>query len=547
MALLVLATVHGAIRSELSRRSVESSIAAARLAGAAWNAGIPTPEVVRQFEDGTSYLVTLLDHQGIPIPGGTGAQAPAAIYPALPEVVAAMDSGIGVSQVRQGSGPATVAVAIRTDAGIVRVISEPAPAEQLLVAVRRYLLIAALAGLAIASLASLWIGARARRPIRELRDITRALASGDLSKRPALVTPGDAGDLASAIYRLSEQLTGQVEALRSEEGLLRATMEALNEGVIAIDNRRQVVRINRTARRLLAAFEPVPFPMERLPRIRALREALEGALEGESTDGVEVAVLDVTLAISARPLPDGGAVLACYDLTRQRRLETVRRDFVANVSHELKTPLTIVSGFAETLADGDAPDEVRQQFAESIRSNARRMQRIVDDLLDLSRIESGGWRPRAAACPVGAAAAEAFALVAGAAERLGVQLETDISPDATAVFADPTALRQILVNLVENGIRYAREGTVTVYSRRADAAVVVGVRDTGSGIATEHLPRIFERFYRVDAARSREEGGTGLGLAIVKHLVEAHGGWLVAESRIGEGTDISAGFPQPSS
>ena len=547
MVLLVLGTVDRSIRTAFSRRAVENATAAAQLAAHAWNSGTEAAVVVRQVQDATNCLVTLLDHQGLPVAGGSGGQDPAVVFPALPEVLAAMQDGVGVSRSDGGQGPAAVAVAVRTPQGVVRVVSDPAPPAQLVVAVRRYLLLAALAGLVLAAVAAAWISARSRRPLRELRDITLALASGDLSRRPALVTPGETGDLASAIYRLSEQLTGQVHALRSEESLLLATMEALNEWVVAIDNRRQVVRINHTARNLLAAFEPVPFPVERLPRVRALREALDAALAGNSTDGLEVSVLDLTLAISARPLPDGGAVLAAYDLTRQRKLETVRRDFVANVSHELKTPLTIVSGFAETLTDGDAPAAMRMQFAESIRSNARRMQRIVDDLLDLSRIESGGWRPRAATIPIETAAAEVFALAQGHADRTGVSLRTDVPADAGSVYADPTALRQILVNLVDNGIRYAGQGTVTVYSRRVPSGIVVGVRDTGTGISAEHLPRIFERFYRVDAARSREEGGTGLGLAIVKHLVEAHGGRLVAESRVGSGTDISASFPAPAS
>ena len=236
-------------------------------------------------------------------------------------------------------------------------------------------------------------------------------------------------------------------------------------------------------------------------------------------------------------------MLAAYDLTRQRRLETVRRDFVANVSHELKTPLTIVSGFAETLSEESVPDDVRREFARSISKNANRMQRIVDDLLDLSRIESGGWVPRPARTSVSAAAAEIFATVTSRAEVDETELATDIAEDAAMVNADPTALRQLLSNLVENAVRYAPGGRVMVFARRAGNGVNVGVRDTGSGIAPEHLPRIFERFYRADAGRSREAGGTGLGLAIVRHLAEAHGGRVWAESRLGEGTTITAFFP----
>src|SRR5690606_29556017 len=168
-------------------------------------------------------------------------------------------------------------------------------------------------------------------------------------------------------------------------------------------------------------------------------------------------------------------------------------------------------------------------------------------LLDLSRIESGGWVPRPEPLNVRSFAAEAIAAATSAAARKGVTLVADVAPDAETVFADPTALRQVLGNLVNNAVRYtSRDGEVSVFAEPRTGGVLVGVRDTGSGIAAEHLPRIFERFYRVDPARSRDEGGTGLGLAIVRHLVEAHGGRIQAESTVGEGTTIAALFP-PSS
>jgi signal transduction histidine kinase len=249
------------------------------------------------------------------------------------------------------------------------------------------------------------------------------------------------------------------------------------------------------------------------------------------------------VALTARPLADGGAVLAVLDLTSTRRLESVRRDFVANVSHELRTPLTVIGGFAETLVEDDLDRDRRRRFAETIRVNAARMQRIVDDLLDLSRIESGGWRPNPSLVDLGTVAGDTLAPVREAAERKGVAVGVALGADARAVHADPTALRQVLANLVENAVRHTATGSVTVVSRADDGGVWVGVRDTGVGIPPEHLPRIFERFYRADASRSREAGGTGLGLAIVKHLVEAHGGTVQAASTVGSGTTILAFFP----
>jgi len=226
-------------------------------------------------------------------------------------------------------------------------------------------------------------------------------------------------------------------------------------------------------------------------------------------------------------------------------LETTRRDFVANVSHELRTPLTVVGGFAETLvADTDAPAEVRQQFTAAILSNTQRMQRIVDDLLDLSRIESGGWVPRPQATDVRLAVQDTIALVGPEAARKAVQLDVSAPDDAAQAFADRTALRQILANLAQNAVRHtAPGGHVLLFSERERGGTWIGVRDDGEGIPPEHLPRIFERFYRADPSRSRDEGGTGLGLAIVRHLAEAHGGSVHAASALGDGTTIRVFFP----
>jgi signal transduction histidine kinase len=212
---------------------------------------------------------------------------------------------------------------------------------------------------------------------------------------------------------------------------------------------------------------------------------------------------------------------------------------------EIRTPLTIVSGFAETLVQDDLDPASRQQFASRILVNTHRMQRIVDDLLDVSRIESGTWIPNPEPVDVEVTAGEAFASARDAADRKGIALETDIAPGGRIVTADATAVGQILSNLVDNAVRHTPTGSVTVFSRKTPAgSIEIGVRDTGSGIPSEHLPRVFERFYRVDAARSRDQGGTGLGLAIVRLLVEAHGGRVRAESELGSGTTMTVEFPQ---
>jgi signal transduction histidine kinase len=280
-------------------------------------------------------------------------------------------------------------------------------------------------------------------------------------------------------------------------------------------------------------------PLGELFHDRAHRALMREVLTGAVVEGRELDLGDRTVVFSARPLAEGGTLLVLSDVTDVRRLETIRRDFVANVSHELKTPLTAIAGYAETLA-AESSDSQTTGFSRTIVDNARRMQRLVDDLLDLSRIESGGWQPEPRKIAIDAAAREAWRPFAERASTRDVQLETD----SGSVNSDPEALRQIFTNLFDNALRHTPTGgRICVSVQRVGHDTVVRVSDTGSGIGADHLPRIFERFYRVDPGRSRQEGGTGLGLAIVKHLVEAHGGRVEAESELGRGTTILLYFP----
>jgi signal transduction histidine kinase len=332
-----------------------------------------------------------------------------------------------------------------------------------------------------------------------------------------------------------------------EEATLAALLDALDEGVLSVNRQHQIVHINVAARHILNLHDRLPISVSRLPTDRALHDMLGAALRGVAAEALEIAQGDRALHVTARPF-SGGAVLTLSELTQIRRLETVRRDFVANVSHELRTPLTVIGGFAETLNDADATPEEQRHFASIILSNTRRLQRIVDELLDLSRIESGGWVPKPLPADVQEVATDTIVACQEAAASKGLFLTTEIDPTARLVYADRTALRQVIGNLVENAIRHTSAGTISILTSRDpdSGGTWVSIRDTGIGISPEHLPRIFERFYRVDTGRARDAGGTGLGLAIVKHLVEAHGGRVCAESTPGNGTTVSAFFPPPS-
>jgi two-component system phosphate regulon sensor histidine kinase PhoR len=251
--------------------------------------------------------------------------------------------------------------------------------------------------------------------------------------------------------------------------------------------------------------------------------------------------------VTARPLPNRGAVVCLHDITSLRRLEAVRRDFVANVSHELRTPITSIAGYADILAT-DTPDpKTAAQFLGVIRTNATRMQHLVDDLLDLARLESGTWHPDVQRLDPSEVIRAAWAPYAERAEAGGVTFTCQVS-EGSRLHAGPEALRQILSNLFDNALRYTPAGgSIRVDVAPVDAGTSVTVSDTGSGIPAEHLPRVFERFYRVDPARSRSQGGTGLGLSIVKHMVEAHAGQVDLTSAVGRGTTVRVVFPLPRS
>jgi signal transduction histidine kinase len=537
----------GRLRNRLVDEKRDELERVGRVIATQWGAGVNAEELARRAGGALGYRVTLVDSTGVVV--GDAEFGPEALrrlenHLDRPEIVAARSRGVGVSRRHsESAGDDELYVAQRHPLGYVRVSLTTRSLDEIVRGAQRDVLVsgllALLGALALASLFARSIS----QPVVELRDVARAIASGDLHRRPALSAPGEIGDLATALHRMAEQLAHRLDALEADDQLMTAVLESLEEGVIALDDRGTVVRINERARSLLGARASLPFARELLPRDPTLREAMDAALAGSSTSPAEVALHDRTVAVASRPLRTGGGVVTVLDLTTIRRLETIRRDFVANVSHELKTPLTAVSGYAETLLDDAIPADQRRRFVETIHDNATRMQRIVDDLLDLSRIESGGWRPNVVLVDVAGVVHDVFTAIQPSAAAKGLALVADVAPDAAHVRVDPTAFRQVLTNLVENAVRYTRTGSVTLRTRRTTDGVRVDVSDTGIGIAPEHLPRIFERFYRVDAGRSRAEGGTGLGLAIVRHLVDAHGGRVEATSAIGRGTTISALLP----
>lgn len=466
-----------------------------------------------------------------------------------PEVQQALKEGVGSYQrLSVSTNERQLYVAFRggpPGLAIVRVSATLASVDAAVEATERDIAAAGLLAIAGAALVAWLMGLGLARPLVALAGTARTIAAEGEPVFPDSRVR-EVADHVRALRAMHEELQGRFAELRREREESRTLVESMTDGVIAADASGRIGTCNAAARRMLdrTADEPIP-ELALLFLEKNSRDFVRDVLAGKEVDERELSVGGRVLLGTGRMLPDGGSLFVLRDVTALRRLETVRRDFVANVSHELKTPLTSIAGYAETIAGEADPDSPARHFADTILANAKRMHRLVEDLLDLSRIESGGWRPVPRVVDLSAAAREAWMQFAESAQARGVRFESAV-PAGTSIAVDPDALRQVLSNLFDNSLRHTpRGGIITTWAAPAGEGVAVEVRDTGSGIGPEHLPRIFERFYRADPARSRDQGGTGLGLSIVKHLVEAHGGRVDAESTPGRGTTIRIVLPPP--
>jgi two-component system phosphate regulon sensor histidine kinase PhoR len=512
--------------------------------------GATLDTLVHRLGRATEHRLTVIDTTGLVI---ADSDFPHDQLPALenhatrPEFIAALRGETGTNLRRSVStGRWELKVAMPIAGGAVRVSTPLPQVDAVVTDAENAVLLGGLLAIVVGIVLAVVFARSVARPLVRLRDASQAIAHGD---QPVIDARGrdEIGDLARSLRSLEETLSSRVGELERERSEMAALIASMVEGVIALDPRGAVTTLNPAARRLLKlAPDAGPPGALELFRARAARETVERALRGVDSPGLEVEFDGRTALLSAHPLPGGGAVLVIHDITGLKRLETVRRDFVANVSHELKTPLTVIRGYAETLMAEDAPADVRRGFLEKVLANARRMQQLVDDLLDLSRIESRAWSPRPERIALAPLVQEVWATLKPRADAAGVTFTAEIGGDAASLYADPQGARQVLLNVLDNSVRYTPGGgRVRVRASRAPDGIQIEIGDTGIGIPGEHLSRIFERFYRVDAARSRELGGTGLGLAIVKHLVEAHGGRVEAESTLGAGTTIRILFPEP--
>jgi two-component system phosphate regulon sensor histidine kinase PhoR len=424
---------------------------------------------------------------------------------------------------------------------------------------RWLLVLIAIAAVAWAAWVSIATGGEIARTARSLTRTAQAMAAGNLGARTEWAEQREFLELGRAIHQLGDQLTQELAHLRDDRDRLNAILGSMTEGVLVLDARQRITLANPSVRRVLGLpvldtrGPPTLLDLQRLPALHALaEEGLKGQRQTEEISllgGRQVLVRAAPLSASTG---EQGALLVFYDLTEIRRLEAVRRDFVANASHELRTPLAAIRGYAETLLDGALRDPARaQEFLGIIHHHAERLAALLDDLLSLSRLEAGSQPLAHESVPLGSVAQRALDLVQPKAGARGVALHISIAPEM-AVMGDPGAVEQILVNLLDNAVKYSPgAGAVRLKAEHIRELQVPGARaesepirqqirvlveDTGVGIEARHLSRLFERFYRVDSGRSRDQGGTGLGLSIVKHLTQAMGGKVGVESEVGRGS-----------
>jgi two-component system, OmpR family, phosphate regulon sensor histidine kinase PhoR len=364
------------------------------------------------------------------------------------------------------------------------------------------------------------------------------IAAGDLTARIASGSVDEIGQVATALDKTARKLESSFLALQTSQRQLETLLNSMQDAVVAVDADGRVQWANHGMDRLVPHRTRLHAPVVETIRDPQFLTAVRTAIESHKVASTRSSsiVPNRSFDVTAAPMPGGGAVAVLRDLTETERVEKTRRDFIANVSHELRTPLTSIQGYTETLLDTSTENGHVREFLEIIRKNASRMSRLTEDLLTLARVESGETRfafQPAAPAELLEDALESFREIAR-----GHGIELDLAAvTSTKVEADIEAIHQVFSNLIDNALKYGGTGgRVVIGARDTEKGVEFYVQDFGPGIPSEHLPRLFERFYRVDKARSRESGGTGLGLAIAKHIVLAHGGAIRAESELNHGS-----------
>ncbi len=465
-----------------------------------------------------------------------------------PEVAAALKGTKGAAtRLSHTVGVEFLYVAVPSGGKVVRLAYPLATFQQHLDAIRGTLLRGTAWALLFALVLAIAVAQNVSTRLRRIVKFAEQVAAGDLSARIAARSGDEIGQVARALDKTARRLEENFASVRESRLQLEALLNSMTDGVIAVSPEMKILWANQAITRMVHQTARIGSPVTELIRHPDFLSTLRAALASRQRESAIAASLvgRRSFSITAEPLPDGGVVTVLHDISEIERVEKTRRDFIANVSHELRTPLTSIRGYAETLLDSDdiGHGDVRE-FLQVIRRNAERMGRLTEDLLVLARVESGEEKLDIRPHPAHQLVAEAASSMQESAKTAEVEISVGTIPEAE-VLADSYAMHQVFANLISNALRYAEGGKkVLIGAEEHPGSVEFYVQDFGPGIASEHLPRIFERFYRVDKARSRESGGTGLGLAIVKHIVLNHGGTVRVESSVGHGSTFFFSLPK---
>ena len=555
LVILILLLVSSGLRRELGlmvRADLERQLALGEWV--AQEVGLVDLDLLaREITDHIGYRVTFIDSEGSVLGDSyveVGRLSEVENHYDRPEVQGVLVGGETVSfaeriseTVDQSLLYAARLITLDGSSVIMRIAAPQTDIEQAVSGVQRTVALYGLLAMLFALAAAYMVSIALTRPLVLLAKRARQLSKGDYTVRVPDTKVTELQDVANAFRLLTAELQSRFTELGHEREEMQTLIDCMAEGVIALSEDARVVRMNRSARALLELPDtPDCAPINSVVSDNKLRSVLEDSVIRPGNSD-EVEVNGRHLLVSSRALDLGGAVTTLLDISEIRRLEQVRRDFVANASHELKTPLTSIRGYVETLLDDDPPEKLKLEFLTSIRKNTLRLEHLVEDLLDLSKLESGGWTGRRESVDTKEVAEEAWQQVVRDIEGKG-GISFDILGDLR-VKGDREGLFHVFRNLLENSIRHTDSGgSINVsMALTQDSMVEVVISDDGDGIPAESLPRIFERFYRADSARARDFGGTGLGLAIVRHLVSEMGGEVVAESQLGQGTTVRFTVP----
>jgi len=532
------------------REEIETSLRQKALMLATRVESAPTerlPKIVQEASKAAGARITIIDSTGKVLADSEANPAAMENHATRPEFAAALSGQVGGStRISKTLGTELLYVAVPMRGGAVRMAEELTAIRQASLQIRWDLIkgsaIAALLALLLAFVATQSIGRRLLR----ITEFAERIATGDLSARIQEGASDEIAHVAMALDKTARKLEEGFRALENSRETLETLLNSMQEAVIAVSQDDRVLWANQRMERLLPAGVRMGAPLVQSVRDPEILDSVRSAMETRDVTVSRAAkissgrVFDVTAA----PMPGGGVVAVLHDQTEIERVEKTRRDFIANVSHELRTPLTSIQGYAETLLEANGLPAHAREFLEIIRKNARRMGRLTEDLLVLARVESGEQAFNLQSTMPQELLEDAAQTFQELASSRDIELSV-INTSSSAVLVDRYAIHQVLSNLIDNALKYGGQGgKILLGACETEEGVQFYVRDFGAGISSEHLPRLFERFYRVDKARSRESGGTGLGLAIAKHVVRAHAGTIRAESELNHGSTFYFTLPR---